>query len=204
MFDILIFIQLSIIIYGTGWIYFKIKFILCKIKMNCEELIEQLSGDQVYTDNDDKGEVSNEHLKQRLSAIISGGKAIQYLGKDVTISQLEELPNEQILKLYNRYESRLGASMTKTLGNTILNMYAILAGKVLPIPEENHTKLVADLEADPFVEHALTSTCCELYFRFGAFLAPITAMITTIKYCQFKNINDINKNNGDGESPTDC
>ncbi len=82
-------------------------------------------------------------------------------------------------------KTRLGASMTKTLGNTLLNMYAMLAGQCLPIPEENHTKLVADLEADPFVEHALTTTCCELYFRFGLYLAPITTMITTFKYCQF-------------------
>ena len=201
MLDILIFIQLLIIISGSLWIYFKVKFIFCKIKMQCEELIEQIIDDGAQTDND---AVNNDHLKQRLYAIISGGKAVQYLGKDITILQLDELPNEQILKLYNRYKTRLGASMTKTLGTTILNMYAILAGKVLPIPEENHTKLVADLEDDPFVEHALTTTCCELYFRFGAFLAPITTMITTIKYCQFKNKNDINKHDGDGEQSTDC
>jgi hypothetical protein len=198
MFDKLIFIQLLIIIFGSVWIYFKIKFILCKIKMKCEELIEQLSDGK----DNDVGEVNNDHLKQRLSALISGGKSIQYFGKDITLSQLDELPNEQILKLYNIYESRLGTSMTKTLGNTILNMYAVLAGKVLPIPEENHTKLVSDLEDDPFVEHALTSTCCELYFRFGAFLAPITAMITTIKYCEFKNKNNINKNNGEQSTDT--
>ena len=134
--------------------------------MECEELlerdIEKLLGDDNVSKDNDKNVVNNDHLKQRLSAIISGGKSVQYLGKNISISQLEELPNDQILKLYNRYESRLGASMTKTLGNSILNMYAILVGKVLPIPEENHTKLVADLEDDPFVEHAFTTTCCEL------------------------------------------
>ena len=42
-----------------------------------------------------------------------------------------------------------------------------------------------DLESDPFVDHALTSTACELYYRYGKLLAPITAALTTVKYCRF-------------------
>ncbi len=43
----------------------------------------------------------------------------------------------------------------------------------LPIPLENYPKLVADLEVDPFVEHALSAATCELYHTYGMFLAPL-------------------------------
>ena len=68
-------------------------------------------------------------------------------------------------------------------------------------PIENQPALVADLEADLFVEHARSSATCELYHRYGMFLAPLTAALTTMKHCQLRykcpqTIND------DGE-PTD-
>ena len=55
----------------------------------------------------------------------------------------------------------------------------------LPIPAENQPGLIAELEADPFVRLALSSATCELYHRYGMFLAPLTAALTTIKHCQF-------------------
>ena len=55
----------------------------------------------------------------------------------------------------------------------------------LPIQVENQPGLIADLEGDPFVGHALSSATCELYHRYGMFLAPLTTALTTIKHCQF-------------------
>ena len=40
-------------------------------------------------------------------------------------------------------------------------------------------------ESDPFVGHALSCATCELYHRYGMFLAPLTAALTTLKHCQF-------------------
>ena len=56
---------------------------------------------------------------------------------------------------------------------------------VSPIPVENQPGRIADLEGDPFVWHALNSATCELYHRYGMFLAPLTPALTTIKHCQF-------------------
>ena len=56
--------------------------------------------------------------------------------------------DDEISKHYSRYEARLGASMTKTLWASALQMYALAAGKLLPIPPENHALLVADLEEE--------------------------------------------------------
>ena len=87
------------------------------------------------------------------------------------------------MKLYARYEERLGAAMTKTLGSEAIQVYVGVASMFFPI--ENQPSLVVDLEADPFVGHALSSATCELYRRYGMFLAPLSAALTTMKHCQF-------------------
>ena len=125
--------------------------------------------------------------RERLAAIAAGGQAGQYglvvRGKAFTADQIDALDNSKIEKLYARYEARLGAAMTKTLGSAALQLYAGIAAMFLPI--ENQRMLIADLEGDPFVGHALSSAICELYHRYGMFLAPLTAALISLKYCQF-------------------
>ena len=125
--------------------------------------------------------------RERLSAIAAGGQARQYgllvRGKTFTADQIDTLDNTKIDKMYARYEPRLGAAMTKTLGSAALQLYAGVAAMFFPI--ENQPGLIADLEADPFVGHALSNATCELYHRYGMFLAPLTAALTTLKHCQF-------------------
>ena len=91
--------------------------------------------------------------------------------------------------------------MTKTLGSAALQLYAGMVSMFLPIPAENQPGRIADLEGDPFVEHALSSATCELYHRYGMFLAPLMVALTTIKHCQFGHrypavINDGNQADG--------
>ena len=91
--------------------------------------------------------------------------------------------------------------MTKTLGSAALLLYAGVISMFLPIPAENQPVLIADLEGDPFVGHALSSATCELYHRYGMFFAPLTTALTTIKHCQFGHrcpavINDGNQADG--------
>ena len=75
--------------------------------------------------------------------------------------------------------------MTNTLGSAALQLYAGKVSLFLPIPAKNHPGLIADLEGDPFVGQTFSSATCELNHRYGMFLAPLTAVLTTIKLCQF-------------------
>ena len=123
--------------------------------------------------------------RERLATIVAGGQARQYLGKAWSVEEIDALGDDEVGKLYARYEARLGAAMTKTLGQAALQLYTTVVTMFLPIPPENRQPLMEDLESDPFVGHALNSTACELYYRYGKLLAPITAALTTAKYCQF-------------------
>ena len=125
-------------------------------------------------------------------------------GKVLTASHIKELDDSEIERLFARYEARQAAAMTKILGSAAIQLYAGVVSMPLPIPAENQPGLIADLEADPLVGHALSSATCELYHRYGMFLAPLTAALTTIKHCEFGHrcpavINDGNQ--ADGREP---
>ena len=102
-----------------------------------------------------------ERHRERLVSLIVGGKASAYRGRSISVDKIDGLSNEEVEKLYARYESRLGATMTKTLGQSICNLYARAAGRCLPIPVSSQNLLCTDLENDPFVGHALTTITCE-------------------------------------------
>ena len=59
----------------------------------------------------------------------------------------------------------------------------------------------SDLKADPFVTHTLTTTACELYYKYGFYF--MTAAMTTVKYCQFGNMETVDNNDDGGERSPD-
>ena len=124
--------------------------------------------------------------RERLFGIISGGMSKQYLGKELTIAELEKMNDTQVSKLYCRYEARLGAKMTKTIGNSLINLYVLGVTKYFNVPDP--PKFLKDLEEDPFINNALNSVCCELYYKYGMYLAPFTALLTTAQHISFKDI----------------
>ena len=166
-----------------------------RTKPKMDDLIDQLLADETTraVDGDEPSTTTQPEpvdsastaQRERLATIAAGGQARQYLGKDWTVEEIDSLGEDEVGKLYARYEARLGAALVKTLGRAALQLYTAAASMVLPIPREQIQPLMDDLESDPFVGHALNSTACEMYYRYGKWLAPITAALTTVKYCQF-------------------
>ena len=103
-----------------------------------------------------------------------------YLGKVYTEEQLAKLNKEEIEKLFNNYEAKLSGQMVKSLGKSIINMYSMGACSALGI--NNQEVLNEDLENDPFLNSALQRFTCELYYRFGSFLAPLSVGIITSRH----------------------
>ena len=123
--------------------------------------------------------------RERLAGLAAGGWAQQYLGKTLSIDQIDNLEDEEVEKLYGRYEARLGAAMTKPLGAAVLQLYTSTVSIFLLIPPEEQPKLLTELESDPFVEHAVSNAMCELYHKFGMILAQLTTALTTLRHCRF-------------------
>ena len=111
-----------------------------------------------------------------------------YLGKVYTEDQLAKLNEEEVEKLFNNYEAKLSGHMVHSLGRSIINTYSMGACAALRISDQD--ALSEDLENDPFLNSALQRATCELYYRFGSFLAPLSVGIIMSRHY----LSECNKN----------
>ena len=118
--------------------------------------------------------------RERLVACVLSGNSKMYLGEEYTEQQINEMDCTNVNMLLNRYESVLSAQMTKSLGKSVINLYSNIACSVLGVG--NQQDLSDDLECDPFLNTALQQLTCDLYYRFGALLAPASIAIITGKH----------------------
>ena len=113
--------------------------------------------------------------RQKLLECVLTGNSKLYLGKVYTEEKIKELNEEEVEKLFNNYEAKLSGQMVKSLGRSIINMYSMGACSAAGIT--NQDALSEDLENDPFLNSALQRFTCELHYRFGSFLAPLSVGI---------------------------
>ena len=128
--------------------------------------------------------------RERLVACVLSGNSKMYLGKEYTEEQINKMDCNNVNTLLNRYESILSAQMTKSLGKSIINLYSNIACSVLGVG--NQQELSTDLECDPFPNTALQRLTCDLYYRFGALLAPASIAIITGKHYAKNSVTKLN------------
>ena len=141
-------------------------------------------------DND----VSNK--RERLVACVLSDNSKMYLGKEYTEQQINQMDCTNVNTLLNRYKSVLSAQMTKSLGKSIINLYSNLACSVLGVG--NQQELSTDLECDPFLNTAMQRFTCDLYYWFGALLAPVSVGIITGKHHAKNSITKFNDRSDNG------
>ena len=136
--------------------------------------------------------------RERLVGCVLSGNSKMYLGKEYTEAQINEMDYNSINTLLNRYESVLSAQMTKSLGKSVINLYSNLACSLLGVG--NQQELSTDLESDPFLNTAMQRFTCDLYYRFGALLAPVSVGIITGKHYAKNSITKLNGRSNSGTS----
>jgi hypothetical protein len=176
--------------------------------MDCDELIDKLLSDEACSSSvpgslSVPGSTSGQdsavaQKRERLAAVVAGGQAERYLGRAISLDQIDKLTHSEIVKLYARYEMVFGASIAKTLGHYVLAMYSDLAAYYRP--KINPNSLTVDLEFNPLVEMALSTYSGSLYHRFGMLLAPIAVAFTTLKHCRFGEVEDAGRAGSVGTS----
>ena len=177
MLEYLNFCLLCAIFASILYLYIRIKKYFPILKM-AEELIGNLGYETPQSDT----------KRQKLLECVLTRNSKLYMGKVYAEEQLAKLSKEEVEKLFNNYEAKLLGQMAKSLGKSIINMYSMGACSVLGIT--NQEALSEDLENDPFLNSALQRFTCELYYRFGSFLAPLSIGIITSRHY----LSECNKN----------
>ena len=140
--------------------------------------------------------------RERLVACVLSGNSKMYLGKEYTEQQINEMDCTNVNTLLNRYESVLSSQMTKSLGKSVINLYSNIACSVLGV--DNQQDLSDDLECDPFLNTAMQRFTCDLYYRFGTLLAPVSVGIITGKHYAKNSITKLNGRTCDPAKSRDC
>ena len=138
--------------------------------------------------------------RERLVACVLSGNSKMYLGKEYTEEQISKMNCNDVNTLLNRYESVLSAQMTKSLGKSVINLYSNLACSVLGVC--NQQDLSTDLECDLFLNTAMQRFTCDLYYRFGALVAPVSVGIITGKHYAKNSIIKLNDRSNNGTCDT--
>ena len=138
--------------------------------------------------------------RERLVACVLSGNSKMYLGKKYTKQQFNEMDCTNVNTLLNRHKSVLNAQMTKSLGKSITNLYSNIACSVLGVG--NQQELSTDLECDPFLNTAMQRVTCDLYYWFGALLAPLSVGIITGKHYTKNSITKLNDRSNNGTCDT--
>ena len=140
--------------------------------------------------------------RERLAACVLSGNSKTYSGKEYTEQKVNEMDCNNVNTLLNRYESILSVQMTKSLGKSIINLYSNIACSMLGVG--NQQDLSNDLECDLLLNTAMQRFTCDLYYHFGALLAPISVGIITVKHYAKNSVTILNvrSNNRNCDSAT--
>ena len=155
-------------------------------------MAEELIGNLGY------GAPQSDTKHQKLLECVLTGNSKLYLGKVYTEEQLAKLGEEKVEKLFNNYEAKISGKMVKSLGTSVTNMYSMGACSVPGI--SNQEALSEDLENDPFLNSALQRFTCELYYRFGSFLAPLSVGIITSRHYLSEHNKNGERTSGTGDN----
>ena len=199
---------------STFYVYYRLKkiFYLISIVMD-SEILDQLTDlgrdvdsefpkpkrgrkKKIDTEMNELEDNDVRDKRERLVACVLSGNSKMYLGKEYTEQQINEMDYNSISALLNRYESVLSAQMSKSSGKSVINLYSNLACSVLGVG--NQQELSTDLECDPILNTAIRRFTCDLYYRFGALLAPVSVGIITGKHYAKNSITKLNDRSNSG------
>ena len=149
-----------------------------------DKLLLEATENEIFNveNNDTSSQTGDNKIKEKLIQVVVSGKSRQYLGKAYNTKEIEELNQEQIQKLYARYEAVLGGLITKQLKLHMCIAYSRAVKFICPTLNfelDDIKGLANSLSEGPFIDLALSSLTCKLYHEYGHFLAPLEAAIIT-------------------------
>ena len=86
--------------------------------------------------------------------------------------------------MYTIYETKRGGEITKSLGNTMINILTHVADELVKLQStyELDTKQLNDeLNENELLKESLNECACESYHMFGGWLVPITVGASVMK-----------------------
>jgi ABC-type dipeptide/oligopeptide/nickel transport system permease component len=122
--------------------------------------------------------------REQLMSLALTGKTKAYLNEKLTPDQVKSMSETDILKKYDLYLSSLGSKLTKSLSQSMINLYSRAINYFFPGTKEND--LSYDLTKNPVVSDMLSSISANLYLKFGVLLSPVIIGVITMSHIKLQ------------------
>lgn len=105
-----------------------------------------------------------------------------------TADDLQNMSSKEIKKIYLKHEQSIIDKMSKQVFTLFVKGYSKTMSNVLPIDDEN--KLEQSLCDDVFLQAAINEYFPGLYYKYGAFLAPLSVTATTAAHVDYTKVKE--------------
>ena len=119
-----------------------------------------------------------EEKRQQIANLIATGETTHYLGVKKVV--MEQLTEDEIDTLHNRYMGVLSKETARSLSDTIISGIASIGCKVIGI--KNIDGVIDDLKKDKFTGGAIEQISLQIFLKFGYTLCPLTIGSTFAKH----------------------
>ena len=117
---------------------------------------------------------------QTLNSIISSGRSKEFLGRDVTLKDLDSMDEDRLDAYYKIYELNYSNKIGDHIIASIISVYAKVVNKVLPI--DNVEKLQEDLNSDYILTSELKNIAGTIAGTCGKLMSLISLSFITLKH----------------------
>ena len=129
-------------------------------------------------------QILSEQAKQAkvdLEVLVATGKTKDFLGKQLTFQDLDNMSEKDLLKYHRIYQSTLAVRFNDTFSKIAIKTYSKIASWFLPINDED--KLYNDLRSDYIVTTELDKWTGWLYLKMGGLMAVASTSLITFGNC---------------------
>jgi hypothetical protein len=122
---------------------------------------------------------------QNLNIIISSGRSKEFLGREVTIKDLDGMDEDRLEAYYKIYELNYANKIGESIITTIIGAYVKVVNKVLPIDDVD--KLQVDLNNDYILTSELKNITGTIAATCGKLMSLFSLSFITMKHIKIQS-----------------
>ena len=127
-------------------------------------------------------------LREQLAILVNAGKCKEAIGVNLSLVQVKQLDDKDVMKYHKRYETYVGAKTTETLIESFLSLTTKALGLGVKIKDIDALK--NELKNDYIITKEMSELSGGLALRCGRLLAVANACLITENHVDFKQITE--------------
>ena len=124
-------------------------------------------------------------LREQLAILVSTGKCKEAIGVNMSLAQVKQLDDKDVMKYHKRYETYVGGKTTDSMIDNFLPLAIKAVGYVVKI--DGADALKNELKNDFIISKEMSQFFGGLAPKYGGKLALVNTLMITAKHVDFGN-----------------